>query len=97
MPRGKCDACHVRWEWSGRPRVADAPCPCCHGPLTVTSQNSLLKCHSACAVAGFNGGPRHLTVDSPVISKLRRDLKKRLLIDARAKGLLKRSRVSGPA
>ena len=81
MPHGKCDACKVRWAWRGRPRVADAPCPCCRGPLTgpltVTSQNSLLKCYSAHAVAGFNGGPRRLTVDPTEISKLRRELKKR--------------------
>ncbi len=76
MPYGKCDQCQVRWEWTGRPRVADALCLCCHGPLTVTSQNSLLKCYSAYAVS-FNGRPRYLTVDPTVISKLRRDLKKR--------------------
>lgn len=77
MPRGKCDACEVIWEWSGRPRVTDALCLCCHKPLTPTSQNSLLKCYSAYAVSGFNGGPRRLTADPTEISKLRRDLKKR--------------------
>lgn len=94
MPRAKCDACKVRWEWSGRPRVADAPCPCCHGPLTVTSQNSLLKCYSAYAVSGFNGGPKHLTTDPTEISKLRRYLKKQRLAVKLFGNLLKKKRSS---
>ena len=76
MPRGKCDTCNVVWEWNGRPRVADALCLCCDRPLKVTSQNSLLKRYSANPVS-FNGLPRYLTTNPTVISKLRRDLKKR--------------------
>lgn len=79
MPHGRCDKCQVRWKWNGRPRVADALCLCCHEPLKATSLTSLLKCYSAYAVRGFDGGPRHLTADSAEISKLRRDLKKKRL------------------
>ena len=96
MPRGKCDQCSVRWNWNGRPRIRDAICPSCHRPLQPTSLTSLLKLYGAYAVTGFNGGPRRLTADPTEISKLRRDLKKRL-VNARANGFLKRSRVSGPA